>query len=48
MGVFPYSFFVALLHHHQARVVQNDVNIELVLFQESISKITPFIDPCVI
>jgi hypothetical protein len=48
MSVLPYDFFFALLHHHQARSVWSDVNIELVLFQESNGKITSFLDPRVI
>jgi len=48
VSVLHYSFLVALLHHHQAHPVWNNVNIELVLFQESINKITPFLGPCVI
>jgi hypothetical protein len=48
MSILSYSFLVALLHHHQASTVQSDVNFELVLFQESINKITTFLDLCVI
>jgi hypothetical protein len=48
MSVLPYDFFFALLHHHQACSVWSDVNIELVLFQESNGKITSFLDPRVI
>jgi hypothetical protein len=48
MSIFPYSFLVAFLYHHQTCLVQSDINIELVLLQENINKITLFLDPCVI
>jgi hypothetical protein len=44
MSVLPYNFFSTLLHYHQARSVWSDVNIKLLLFQESIGKITSFLD----
>jgi hypothetical protein len=48
MSVLPYGFLVAILHHHKAHLFQSDVIIGLVLFQESMSNITPFLDPFVI
>jgi hypothetical protein len=48
MSVLPYGFLVAILHHHKAHLFWSDVIIELVLFQESMSNITSFLDPFVI